>query len=573
MQPPPADYREYKPRCKFIALFNHKGGVAKTTSTFSFAWGMASLGYRVIMVDADVQTNLTTLALDHRLEVGGYPDVEAYLRANVRRPRTLGEGLTWREAMIPADTVLVAEFPARSDEESPGQLRLLAGDTNLTKNEEGIANAVVLPKIAGGEHSANLLGAPYHLALMTAQRFEADFVVFDLSPAITTMNRILLASCDYYILPCFGDKFTLSAVKALKDKITHPRDGLLMEARKWRAMQLALEEDSVASSFDESEGEAGLGSATSLVKYKMPEPRPAFLGTIMTRFNLVRGKPPTAIEAMVEAVNGAAAGLRNKLIEAGAASESVGKGDSAGSGRGARSSSPASPPARFAFTDAEYYGADEAVAEDDHHAVCLMEMPDFTSMMAYSQYIGVPAPFLTYNRMKAMCKWSVAVVKHDTTGTVKRAFVLQSKRKSSNLKDGFDYRLRLYRVSMRKFLTRVLRLMALDEVDAARKERMLKSALAPFQPHEPRVYDGPAPAGPFDVFTVPEVEDDYDEGWGDWRADVAAILTEEGQAARARRPAGCRGGGAEARASRRSGSRRRARARRRPRSRRWPRWP
>ncbi|MHC5720541.1 MAG: ParA family protein, partial [Nostoc sp.] len=36
-----------------IALFNHKGGVSKTTTTFNLGWMLASKGKRVILVDTD----------------------------------------------------------------------------------------------------------------------------------------------------------------------------------------------------------------------------------------------------------------------------------------------------------------------------------------------------------------------------------------------------------------------------------------------------------------------------------------------------------------------------------------
>ena len=46
-----------------IALFNHKGGVSKTTTTFHLGWMLASKGKRVILADADPQCNLTGLVL------------------------------------------------------------------------------------------------------------------------------------------------------------------------------------------------------------------------------------------------------------------------------------------------------------------------------------------------------------------------------------------------------------------------------------------------------------------------------------------------------------------------------
>ena len=50
---------------KRIALFNHKGGVSKTTTTFNLGWMLAEKGHRVIMVDADPQCNLTGMVLGY----------------------------------------------------------------------------------------------------------------------------------------------------------------------------------------------------------------------------------------------------------------------------------------------------------------------------------------------------------------------------------------------------------------------------------------------------------------------------------------------------------------------------
>jgi len=48
---------------KQIALFNHKGGVSKTTTTFNLGWMLAKKGKRVIIVDCDPQCNLTGMVL------------------------------------------------------------------------------------------------------------------------------------------------------------------------------------------------------------------------------------------------------------------------------------------------------------------------------------------------------------------------------------------------------------------------------------------------------------------------------------------------------------------------------
>jgi len=47
-----------------IALYNHKGGVGKTTLTVNIAAALARAGKRVLLVDADPQCNLTSYLVD-----------------------------------------------------------------------------------------------------------------------------------------------------------------------------------------------------------------------------------------------------------------------------------------------------------------------------------------------------------------------------------------------------------------------------------------------------------------------------------------------------------------------------
>lgn len=48
---------------KKIAIFNHKGGVSKTTTSFNLGYALVRNGKKVLLVDIDSQCNLTLYAM------------------------------------------------------------------------------------------------------------------------------------------------------------------------------------------------------------------------------------------------------------------------------------------------------------------------------------------------------------------------------------------------------------------------------------------------------------------------------------------------------------------------------
>ncbi len=55
-------------RTKIISICNHKGGVAKTTTVASVGSALAKLGYSVLLIDLDAQSNLTSSLIGYEPE-------------------------------------------------------------------------------------------------------------------------------------------------------------------------------------------------------------------------------------------------------------------------------------------------------------------------------------------------------------------------------------------------------------------------------------------------------------------------------------------------------------------------
>jgi len=53
---------------KIIALFNNKGGVSKTTTTYNLGWMLSLMGKKILIVDSDPQCNLTGICINSTKE-------------------------------------------------------------------------------------------------------------------------------------------------------------------------------------------------------------------------------------------------------------------------------------------------------------------------------------------------------------------------------------------------------------------------------------------------------------------------------------------------------------------------
>ena len=241
---------------KTICMFNHKGGVSKTTTCYNLGWMLAEKGKKVILVDADSQCNLTNNLLGddefERLYVD-HPEqnLESYLSpAFDAKP----------EMIEPADCLEV-----RGNE----NLFLIPGSFELSRYEVSLGVSFTLSESMPA--LKNLPGSFAFLIVKTAEKYAADYVIIDMNPSLSAINQTLLVTSDYFIVPTAPDNFSTMAVRSLGQ--------ILPKWEKWAVR-------------------ARKGFADAF--YPLPLTTPKFLGTVIQRFNIRKGRPTQASQEMIK---------------------------------------------------------------------------------------------------------------------------------------------------------------------------------------------------------------------------------------------------------------------------------
>lgn len=185
-----------------ITIFNHKGGVGKTTLTINLAAALAEKGHKTLLLDSDPQCNLTSYLLDETF-VDGLLDASDSSKGETiwshLRPFVKGRGSVRTTGLFETNTPNCFLLP--------GDIRLsdfeldLAGFWRDCKDES--------PRAFDG---VALLSSVIDLY---EEDFGLDYVFYDAGPNIGPLNRAIILDCDYFIVPGACDLFSVRALKTL----------------------------------------------------------------------------------------------------------------------------------------------------------------------------------------------------------------------------------------------------------------------------------------------------------------------------------------------------------------------
>lgn len=247
-----------------IALFNHKGGVSKTTTTFNLGWMLASKGKRVILADTDPQCNLTGMALGEETEQD-----EARIESIYNTISNIKTGLAPAFESQPKAIEAVDCIQIQGQE----GLFLLPGHVGLGEYEVTLG---IAQELSGSIQTLkNLPGSISDLFEKTASKFNADYILIDMSPSLGSINQNLLMTSNFFLVPTTADFFSLMAI-----------DSLAKVLPRWYAW-------------------AKMASFTPILKeaaYPFPEVTLRFLGTIVQNYRIIRGKETAAFQTWIQKI-------------------------------------------------------------------------------------------------------------------------------------------------------------------------------------------------------------------------------------------------------------------------------
>lgn len=253
---------------KKICLFNHKGGVSKTTTTYNLGWMLARQGNTVILVDADPQCNLTGLILGD--------DFDSFYQTNPNDNIKRGVAPAFDATPVALAAIDCYQIPENEN------LYLVPGHIDLSEYEVPLSISHQLSNTI--PTLKNLPGAINSFLELLIQKYNADYILIDMNPSLSSINQNLFCISDFFIVPTTADYFSVMAINSLAN--------ILPKWETWAKMARVAFQDS---------------------SYPFPNTTTKFLGTIVQNFTIRNGQATQAFQNWIDEISNT---VTNNLVVA-----------------------------------------------------------------------------------------------------------------------------------------------------------------------------------------------------------------------------------------------------------------
>lgn len=192
------------------------------------AHAFAELGVRTLLVDLDPQCNLTILSMDSEElhEIWEVEDsfIDDFKAAQEATPPSAFKKITSSTRSIHFLVKPTEDGVSDTEDISPPRnlapcLDLIPGRLTLHTFEDKIANRFT-EAYQGDPLAIRTLTKVRNIAEVYSEKFNYDVVVFDTSPSLGILNKVIISTTDGLVIPCMPDMFSLYGIRNIGNSLS-----------------------------------------------------------------------------------------------------------------------------------------------------------------------------------------------------------------------------------------------------------------------------------------------------------------------------------------------------------------